>query len=189
VTILVVPTVRPAHPDDAEALAGLHIRGWQHAYARLMPAAYLAGLDGQLEQRIVRRRQQILRPIARTACFVAVEPETSRVTGFFNAEPYRIAQNGSDLSDSVGEVYAIYVEPDRISTGAGRALMDAAVGWLDGQGLDPIHLWVLEGNLRALSFYERYGFRLDGGRSTFVLEQPGELPVELAEVRLTLDHG
>jgi hypothetical protein len=127
VTILVVPTVRPAHPDDAEALAGLHIRGWQHAYARLMPAAYLAGLDGQLEQRIVRRRQQILRPIARTACFVAVEPETSRVIGFFNAEPYRIAQNGSDLSDSVGEVYAIYVEPDRISTG-GRPGADGRRG-------------------------------------------------------------
>lgn len=183
-------TVRTARPEDAEAIAWIHVAGWRHAYARLMPAAYLAGLDADMPHRVARQRHQITGPMPRTACLVAIQPDSAlgpdaRVVGFAYAGPYRNNQSVDDLSESVGEVYAIYVEPDRIGTGAGRALMDAAVRWLGEHGLDPIQLWVLEQNLLARAFYQRYGFRPDGGRSTLVLEQPGELPVELTEVRLT----
>jgi len=97
----------------------------------------------------------------------------------------RVARQLDDATGG-GQVYAIYVAPERLGTGAGRALMDAAVHWLGEQGLLPVRLWMLAGNARALAFYQRYGFRLDGGRSKIVLEQAGELPVELPEVRLTL---
>ena len=94
---------------------------------------------------------------------------------------------GPDRDDpTLGEVYAIYVDPDRLSTGIGRALMDEAVRRLRGRNLMPVRLWVLAGNARGLTFYERYGFRPDGGRSAFVVEQPGELPIELPELRLSL---
>ena len=38
--------------------------------------------------------------------------------------------------------------------------MNAAMEQL--RGYDQVALWVLKGNARALRFYERYGFRLDG---------------------------
>ena len=36
--------LRPAVPDDAMAVARVHVRAWQAAYHGLMPEDYLAGL-------------------------------------------------------------------------------------------------------------------------------------------------
>ena len=53
---------------------------------------------------------------------------------------------------------ALYVRADRWGTGIGYALLEVAIG--DRAA----YLWVLEGNARAIRFYERQGFRLDGTR-------------------------
>jgi hypothetical protein len=42
------------------------------------------------------------------------------------------------------------------SAGVGHALCEAALG------PDPAYVWVLDGNERAIRFYERQGFRFDG---------------------------
>lgn len=167
---------------DAAGMTSVHVRGWQTAYAGLMPAGYLAAMDPADPERIEGRRRH-LTDYTGVCAFVA--EEDGSVVGFVNAGPYRTDKEGDDVTGG-GEVYAIYVAPERLGTGAGRALMDAAVRWLGEQGLLPVRLWMLVGNARALAFYQRYGFRLDGGRSQIVLEQAGELPVELPEVRLTL---
>jgi GNAT superfamily N-acetyltransferase len=177
-------TVRLAGVDDAEAITRVHIRGWQWGYAGLMPAPYLAALDQTEARRVEQRREHLANLPERSSVLVAVR--ATEVVGFANVGRYRDKQDGGDLADTVGEVYAIYVTPEVAGGGVGRAIMDAAVAWAHGQGLDPVRLWVLEENARARAFYERYGFRLDGGRSTYTLEQPGELPVDLAEVRYTL---
>jgi GNAT superfamily N-acetyltransferase len=176
--------VRAATPDDAEAVAAIRIRGWQKGYAGLMPEAYLAGLSAALRADAERFRAGLEHPTPHRQLFVAERDGTP--IGFANVGPYRRDQDPADLDDTAGEVRAIYVRPDAWRSGAGRALMDAAVEHLRGAGLTPIRLWVLEANARARAFYERYGFRLDGGRSVFVVEQPGQLPVELVEVRYTL---
>jgi hypothetical protein len=36
--------VRPARPDDAAAVAGVHVRSWQAGYRGLLPDAYLEAL-------------------------------------------------------------------------------------------------------------------------------------------------
>jgi hypothetical protein len=38
-------TVRSAMPEEAEAIARMHVRSWQAAYRGLFPDAYLDGLD------------------------------------------------------------------------------------------------------------------------------------------------
>ena len=48
--------------------------------------------------------------------------------------------------------------------------MNAAVGQLAGYGR--IALWVLEGNERAIGFYERYGFCFDGESAEIMLGTP-----------------
>jgi ribosomal protein S18 acetylase RimI-like enzyme len=173
-----VTTIRFGAPADATDLTGIHVRGWQRAYAGLMPDRFLAELRVDDPVRIERWRARLAEPGGgRTV--VAVDPDSGAV-GF--------ASFGPDREDpDAGEVYAIYVDPDRLGTGMGRALMDEAVARLRQRGFTRIRLWVLAGNARAIAFYERYGFRPDGGRSTFVIEQPGELPLELPEVRLGLD--
>jgi ribosomal protein S18 acetylase RimI-like enzyme len=173
-----VITVRSAGPDDAEGITRIHLYGWERGYADLMPASYLARRTAEGAQRLVQRREHLETAQGRDQTLVAVDG--ADVLGFTNFGP--------DRDDpAIGEVYAIYVDPDRLSTGIGQALMTGAVDRLRARGLAPVRLWVLAGNARGLAFYERYGFRPDGGRSSFVVEQPGELPVELPELRFRLD--
>ncbi len=65
-----------------------------------------------------------------------------------------------DVPAGTAEIYAIYVHPDAFSTGAGRALMDAALADLGDEV--PVVLWVLTANDRARRFYARAGFEPDG---------------------------
>jgi ribosomal protein S18 acetylase RimI-like enzyme len=171
-------TVRPAVPADAEAIVDVHIRGWQWAYDGVMPADHLAGLDAARAARVERYRRHLAAGDGRT--LVVLDPD-GRVIGFTNCGIYREGQDDSRPVEGEGEVYAIYVDPAVAGTGAGRALMDAAVGRLTSLGLHPIHLWVLEDNPRARRFYERYGFTLAGDRSTIAIGD-----ADLAEVRYTL---
>jgi RimJ/RimL family protein N-acetyltransferase len=48
------------------------------------------------------------------------------------------------------------VRASAYGTGVGHALCEAAIG------SDPAYLWVLDGNERAIRFYERQDFRFDG---------------------------
>jgi GNAT superfamily N-acetyltransferase len=171
-------TVRPAFPADAEGITRIQLIGWQRGYADLMPAAYLARRAAEAPERTAQRRAHLESAEGARQTLVAVDD--GAVVGFSNFGPDRD-------EPAFGEVYAIYVDPDRYSTGIGRAMMDEAVARLRKRELTPVRLWVLAGNARGITFDERYGFRADGGRSSFVIEQPGELPVELPELRYRLD--
>jgi RimJ/RimL family protein N-acetyltransferase len=83
-------------------------------------------------------------------------------------------------------VYAIYVDPDRWSTGTGRALMDTAVAHLHDAGFVEIRLWVLDDNPRARRFYERAGFRADGVTKVDTFDAGGRFETEAVEVRYAL---
>jgi GNAT superfamily N-acetyltransferase len=72
--------------------------------------------------------------------------------------PYRSA----DVPDGSAELYALYVRPDRIGTGVGRALMSTALTRTRSLGVRHLLLWVLAENDRARRFYARSGFAPDG---------------------------
>lgn len=55
------------------------------------------------------------------------------------------------------ELMALYVRAWAYGVGVGHALCEAAIG-----AASPAYLWVLDGNVRAISFYERQGFGFDG---------------------------
>jgi ribosomal protein S18 acetylase RimI-like enzyme len=165
--------VRHAVVDDADAVGQVHVRAWQVAYDGMVPADLLAGLDPAVRAERVRAR---LRESDReTATLVAVDG--GEVVGFADIGP----ANGEP---EAGQVYAIYVHPDRWGAGAGRALMDAALAHLRAAGHRPVRLWVLDTNVRARRFYERCGFVLDGAAQT---EEFGGAP--LSEVRYTHPLG
>jgi GNAT superfamily N-acetyltransferase len=57
------------------------------------------------------------------------------------------------------EVEALYVEPAWRGTGLADALLERACTWAADLGLPAVQLYVTASNTRALSFYERQGFR------------------------------
>src|SRR6185437_8204779 len=138
--------VRPARPEDAAAVAEVHVRTWQAAYEHVFGAERLAAIDH------TRRRTLAERAIA--SGNVAVAEDDGKVVGFVSVGP------STDV-DGEGELFAIYVLPEAWGSGAGPQLMDAAKGLLRASYSDAT-LYVLEDNPRARRFYEREGWVLDG---------------------------
>lgn len=64
------------------------------------------------------------------------------------------------LQMSCTEICKLYVDPFFQSRGVGSALIGYAV-----EEFHADHLWALEKNTRAVSFYQRHGFRLTGERT------------------------
>lgn len=144
--------LRPAAPDDAVAVAQVHVRAWQVAYRGLMPDEYLAGL--RPEERAQRYDFTSADP-ARPRTLVAVEDGT--ILGFATISPARDADSAGQ-----GELRALYVDPDCWSRGIGRALASAARGELQRLGFTQAVLWVVTGNARAQQFYRADGWTADG---------------------------
>jgi ribosomal protein S18 acetylase RimI-like enzyme len=178
---MTAPLVRPATVDDAEGIALAHVRSWQGAYRGLMPDHLLDSLD--VTARAQRQREMFERLPAGAAIFVATGDD-GRIVGFAQAGEYEAGEY-EDSADGAGQVYAIYVDPQHWRTGAGRALMAAALTHLTAAGPRPVRLWALDGNERARRFYERCGFVADGARGTHTVRGEFEVPT----VRFTLDPG
>jgi GNAT superfamily N-acetyltransferase len=167
------PRVRPAVVDDADAIARVHVRSWQAAYRGFMPDELLDSLD--VAARARQERERLGQLPDGVAVFVAIDP-TGQTVGFAQVGDY-------EEGDGSGQVYAIYVDPEHWSTGAGRALMAAALDFLTGGGPRPVRLWALDGNERARRFYERCGFVADGAVGSHNVRGELEVPI----IRFTRD--
>ena len=148
--------LRPAQPDDALEVAGVHVRSWQAAYRGLMPDAYLDGL--RPEDRATRYTFDVRTTAAPWTMVAVVE---GRICGFATSGP-----TADEDSAGTGELMALYADPARWSTGAGRALMEATRHELVDRGFTDALLWVLSGNARATRFHERDGWHADGSTRT-----------------------
>jgi len=171
--------VRPARLEDAPAIAGIHVRTWQHAYRELLPASLLAGLD--VADRTRMWEGMLASPQPRTAALVAEAGGV--VVGFCSAGGARLPGADDREADSTGEVYAIYVLPDAQGMGAGRALLEAADDAMREQGFTRAILWVLAGNAPAIAFYERMGWQADGATKQ---EEIGGVAIEEIRYRRSL---
>jgi len=150
-------TLRVASVGDAEAIAVVHVRTWREAYRGLIPQAHLDGLE--VEARADRWRDVLAgRGEASTGRTLVAECEDT-VVGFASFGP---GLEPEDAVRGVGQLYAIYVDPDRWGTGVGAALIRAAVADLaDSRNAEAV-LWVIDGNERAQRFYQRMGWSRDG---------------------------
>jgi ribosomal protein S18 acetylase RimI-like enzyme len=144
---------------DIEAVSAIRVRGWQTAYTGIVPQQYLDAMS--IEQDAARRREWFARPGGQVENLVAVDA-AGEVTGWAAHGPYR----GGDAGDSDGELYAIYVRPDALGTGAGRALTETVLLRAAERGAPALRLWVLAANARARRFYERAGFAADGAEQS-----------------------
>ena len=130
--------------DEIRGKAYVHWKCWQETYPGLMSQAYLDELTlEKVEEKAFRWLDNLL-----------VAKDGDRVIGFVG-----YGDHGAEDPDT-GEVFALYVLPEYQGTGVGRQLMDAALVQL--AAFPRIVLWVVKGNARAIRFYEKCGFHLNG---------------------------
>lgn len=170
-----VVAVRLARDADADALAGVHVRSWQAAYAGLVDDAHLAGLDEG--ERARRWRDRLADGRAGALTYVATVG--AELVGFASAGPVR----DEDLArqpEGWAEVYALYVDPGRWRAGVGTALWQALeAGW--GEAVAAVALWVLRDNAPARAFYAARGLAPDGEERPILIGGR-----ELVEVRMVI---
>lgn len=167
--------IRPAAVADADAIATVHIRSWQAAYAHLLPADFLANLS--IEQRA--QRWATILQAAESATTVAELGGTVKAFVSF-------AHCRDEASPKArGEVWALYAAPDAWDTGLGRSLLEHALASLQAQGFRETSLWVLSGNARGIRFYAAAGFKPVNG-SQKVINLGG---AQVEETQFLLQHA
>jgi GNAT superfamily N-acetyltransferase len=161
--------IRPAAAADGLAIAQIRAESWRMAYADVLPEQTLAELTtpAAIAREGAWRSEHSMAGVliaeapgeaggpAGLIGFAAFGPERGE-----DDEPGQPCEEQRDVGRA--ELYAIYVVPERWSTGAGRALLHGVLGLAASAGCTDISLWVLEANERARRFYERAGFRLTG---------------------------
>ncbi len=148
-------SVRPADQSDAEAIARIHVRSWREAYDGLLPESYLE----QLQPDVLAGRWFLRLAETHPEDQVRVVDVEGEVCGFVSFGPHK--EDPTWLGHA-GEVHMLYLDPDRIGQGLGRALLDRALYELSRHRCYWVVIWVLANNDRARGFYEHRGLRPDG---------------------------
>ena len=143
--------VRSARADDSRRLAEIHVASWQRAYDGLLSADFLEALSVDSRHEWWSRRLNALETGG--AVLVVADSEVGPPEGFAFLGP---------CTSTEGEIYAIYVEPERWRDGLGSVLLSAAEGTLRAGGYSDAILWVLDRNERGRLFYETQGWKADG---------------------------
>ncbi|MFB7498563.1 GNAT family N-acetyltransferase [Streptomyces sp. NPDC056161] len=144
---------------DCDRVAKIRVRGWQHAYRGLMPQAHLDALSVRADAE--RHRARLGDGTGPVVNLVA--EQGGEIVGWAAHGPYR----DGEVRTADAELYALYVDPGRLGSGVGRALLAESVGQRAVAGHPRMLLWVLKENAPARRFYERCGFRADGAEEPF----------------------
>jgi ribosomal protein S18 acetylase RimI-like enzyme len=151
--------IREAEPDDAAAIARVHVDTWRTTYAGIVPADHLARLSPEKGEE--NWRGQLTTPPEGRFVYVAVD-EREGVVGFAAAGPCT-----ADNPVCQGEIYAIYLLAGHQCLGIGRVLVRAVAGRLIRQGISSMLVWVLADN-PTRGFYQALGGQLVGEKSMVI---------------------
>ncbi|WP_084078946.1 GNAT family N-acetyltransferase [Demequina sp. NBRC 110057] len=137
--------IRRATPDDAAAIARMHVQSWRESYGAELPAGALDDVD--LDARAARWADTLRLDDVHT--YVATVADA--VVGFANASEGR-----DDDAPVARELEGLYVLAAHQRGRLGTRLLTAAIGAGDA------YLWVWTGNRHALAFYRAHGFSFEG---------------------------
>ena len=154
--------IRPMTIADCDRVSEIRVLGWQFAYRGLMPQPFLDALSAKADA----ERRQARFGQGDGSVLNLVASVGDEIIGWAALGPYR----EGELRTGDAELYAIYLDPKHVGTGAGRALMQEALRQCAARGHDRVYLWVVRGNARARRFYEHAGFRADGAEEPYEVE-------------------
>lgn len=147
--------------DEINGKAYVHYRSWHETYTGLIDGKYMEGITIEKCTEIAYQWPDNL----------LVAKDGDKVIGFVGYGAYR----DNTLPDH-GEIFAIYVLKEYHGKGVGYTLINTAFQKLSEY--KKVAVWVLNGNDRAIRFYQRYGFDLDG------MEQKIKLGTPITELRM-----
>jgi ribosomal protein S18 acetylase RimI-like enzyme len=162
--------------EDIEGVSAVRVRGWQAAYRGMVPQSHLDALTIDGDARM--RHEMFAKSDGRVLNLVA--EQDGAVVGWAALGPSR--EEDAEAGD--GELLALYVAPDAVGTGVGRALMAEALASAGQRSFRRLVLWVIADNIRARSFYERAGFVADGRTEDWAVDG-----AVVPEVRYGMDLG
>ena len=149
---IIIKTMETSEEIEGKSL--VHWQTWREAYDDLLPAEF-----------------QETMTLDRCRFFSQKYPENTliamagkKVVGFISYGNFR------DEAIQAGEIIALYVLKDYYGKGVSKQLMHAAFVALDQ--FSEIYLWVLKENKRAIAFYQKMGFTLDGLEKMLKLGKP-----------------
>jgi GNAT superfamily N-acetyltransferase len=144
-------TIRHATAADADAIAALHAESWRSAYRGLIPDDDL-GVDLDRErQEFWRARFASAHPDRRAAFVAFVATPDDLLVGFACVLADADPDHGPLLDN-------LHVKPGWRGHGIGARLLNEARLWSAAIAPgEPMHLWVLEGNVAARRFYRSQG--------------------------------
>jgi ribosomal protein S18 acetylase RimI-like enzyme len=152
--------VRPPELADVDRLARINIDTWRHAYAGIVPAAYLEEMDAAK----FRERWRLNVTEGRPGVTFHVAEVDGVLAGYAIVGGYRAQEDADPEEDTEdwGEIFAIYTSPEQQRKGAGTALHDAAITALRDDDHRRAALWVLADNTTSQRWYEHRGWQADG---------------------------
>lgn len=158
---------RAEHPAELEGAVRAQAQAWRESYGDLLASQHIEQRNHEGD--VARRTMEwALASQEGTWFWILLDSRDNRVVGVASACPARDAD-----APEILELAQLYLTDEVKGTGAAERLMEMTIGDMD------CYLWVLAGNHRAIAFYRKHGFELDGGRRT----RPDLGAVELRMVR------
>jgi GNAT superfamily N-acetyltransferase len=161
--------IRLARPEDAAAIARVHVAVWNSTYRGLIDDALIDAVTVEDREAMW---TDILTAYTETHPVLVAEDFGVGICGFGNAGPLR----GEDVLGFSGEFKTLYLLPAYQRRGVGRALLARLAAALLERGHDSALAWVLASN-PACGFYEAMGGTICAQR---LGEDEGDSPADLA---------
>jgi len=130
--------------DDRSAISRVYEESWKNAYKNIIPQDYLESIP----------KGRWVKSLDYGIWKTMIVLEGDHIIG---TSSYCKSRR-PEMKD-YGEIVSIYLLPEYVGKGYGKALLHEVIKNLAGEGYTKIFLWVLEENTHARVFYERMGFQ------------------------------
>ena len=141
--------IRYARLADAQAVANLHLLASRAVHEGVVPDAHWQATPAAQRVTFWKEAIEYGEPQVVVAC------DGEDIVGLVGFDRSRDPKS----KNTTGELWTLYVQPDRIGQGVGLALWDAAREGLQDEDCTEVTVWVPLASPRALAFFDAAGFK------------------------------
>ena len=141
--------IRYARLADAQAVANLHLLASRAVHEGVVPESHWQATPPAQRVKFWKEAIEYGEPQVMVAC------EGEEIVGLVGFDRSRDPKS----KNTTGELWTLYVQPERIGQGVGLALWDAAREGLQDEDCTDVTVWVPLASPRALAFFDAAGFK------------------------------
>ena len=145
--------IRYANRMDADTLALINSKSALQAYKGIVPDDFLK--ERFSYERLKERLYKELNEGTTTSCIIYKDDIPVGMQTFAR-------DDDKERDDSEIDIWRIYLLPEYWGQNIGIEFIDWGIKELKRKGYKKVALWVVEENVRARKFYEKFGFTHDG---------------------------